>query len=273
MKSKTAAWVIPVIVVVIVLGPSLYNRVMPREPEGPLFMGYRSGVYRIEVTELDVVEQASRHTELEVDHGGRSENGERFKIPSFLGTGRFYMNYGSGTDSTHYHYEYLSNETGLLNTFWEKLGYYFNMSEARLEQEEQSIRYDEDGRGKHFGSMIDGKPIWSRVIEDCGVETGRDTSWVGEVLLEFDTGAEFRLRTYYLRISLVTECEDGAEVKATLRMDDETDIELEVVCEERVDDPKEFFSTIFKVVGIPQSVLEDIELDEVLAAICGNSIQ
>lgn len=269
MKIRTVALVSLAIAIFIIFGPSLFrvslDSTTPRTPGGPWFIGYRSGVYRIEVMELDVIEQVARNEKLNVSHGGKSDNDERFEIPSFLGTGRFYMTYGSGTDSTHYHYEYLSNETGLLNTFWERFGYYFNLSEARLGEEKQSIRYDDDARGKHFGSYIDGKPVWSRVIEDSGVETKRDTSRVGEILLEFDTGAEFGLRTDYLQISLVAESGDGTEVKAILKMDNETDIELIIECEERIDNPKDFFSSIFKIVGIPQSVLKNIEMEEVLA--------
>jgi len=269
MKILRVAWIFLVITIVIIFGPSLFrgstNNGTPRNPGGPLFIGYRSGVYRIEAMELDVVEQVARNEKLDVNHGGKSDNDERFEIPSFLSTGRFYMTYGSGTDSTHYHYEYLSNETGLLNTFWERFGYYFNLSETRLGEEEQSIRYDDDARGKHFGSYIDGKPIWSRVIEDCGVETKRDTSRVGEMWLEFDTGAEFGLRTDYLQIALVAEYGDGIEVKAILKMDNETDIELVIECKERIDNPKEFFTSIFEIVGIPQSVLKNVEMEEVLA--------
>ena len=239
------------------------------EYEGP-FVGYRSQVFRINPLDLEEAERKAVQSGFIVDHGKKSENDEHFEIPSFLGSGKFYLSYGSGTNSTHYHYDYMSNDTGRLNEFWDKFGYYFNLSETRLEKQAVSTPYGEDVKGKELGHGIECKPIWSRVIEDCGVETRCDTSRVGEMWLEFDSGAEFYLKTEYTRVMYETES-DGVEVLVILKMDNETDIELFLECDERVDDPAELFYPVFEIVGIPVSVLKMISIPEIEVGICGTA--
>ena len=236
----------------------------------PYFVGYRSRVLRINPLDLGEVQRKALQSGFTVDNGTRSEKDEHFDIPTFLGSGRFYLSYGSDTNSTHYHYDYMSNDTGRLNEFWDRFGYYFNLSESELDKQAISTPYGEDSKGKDLGHGIEGKPIWSRVIEDCGVETSRDTSGVGELWLEFDSGAEFHLRTEYSRILYETQSE-GVEVLMILKMDNETDIELFLECDERVKNPVILFHPIYEKIGIPVSVLKKVSMDEIEVAICGTS--
>ena len=238
--------------------------------QNPYFAGYRSQVLRVNPLDFDNVQRRAVESGYMVDDGKISEKDESFEIPSFLGSGRFYLSYGSDTNSTHYHYDYMSNDTGRLNEFWDRFGYYFNLSESELDKQAISTPYGEDSKGKDLGHGIEGKPIWSRVIEDCGVETSRDTSGVGELWLEFDSGAEFHLRTEYSRILYETQSE-GVEVLMILKMDNETDIELFLECDERVKNPVKLFHPIFEKIGIPVSVLKKVSMDEIEVAICGTS--
>lgn len=234
------------------------------EYKGP-FVGYRSRVLRINPLDLEEVQRKALQSGFTVDQGKMSEKDEHFETQSFLGSGKFYLSYGSDTNSTHYHYDYMSNDTGRLNTFWDRFGYYFNLSESALDKQAVSTPYSEDVKGKDLGHGIEGKPIWSRVIEDCGVETSRDTSRVGELWLEFDSGAELHLITEYTRVMYETES-DGVEVLLILEMDNQTDIELFLECDERVKDPGKLFHPVFEKIGIPVSVLKKISMDEIETA-------
>ena len=103
-----------------------------------------------------------------------------------------------------------------------------------------------------------------------GVETSRDTSRVGELWLEYDSGAELHLRTDYTRIMYETES-DGVEVLMIIKIDNETDIELFLECDERIKNPKKIFHPAFEKIGTPVSVLNKISMDEIEVAVCGTA--
>lgn len=252
------------ICVIVIFWPVLLANVTSshgNDPGGPWFTGYRSEVMRINQADLDELIHSALQAGLEVNHGFPDDNDEYFEIPSFLGGGRFYMRYGSGTDSTHYHYKYLSNETGRLNQFWERFGYYFNISEFWVEKEKDSIRLDDDAGGKHLGSSYDKKPVWSRVMADCGDETERDETRVGMVLLEFSSGAEFTLRTDYIQIVNETIVED-VEVRIRVIIDGDSDIEFFIDCEEQISDPAGVFTRILTTIGLPKSLVDEVDFEE-----------
>ena len=229
---------------------------------GPLFTGYWSQVIKIESLNLTMVEENARNDQFEVEIGDKYNDDEYFETNSFLGGGSFDLLYGVGTDSTQYNFIYLSNETGRLNQFWERFGYYFNLSDSRLAQIMNSVRYDEDSRGKHFGGEIDGKPVWSRVIEDAGEEINRDTSRVGVLDIEYNTSGRLWLHTKYLQISTTVE----GDVKCTLMVDEDSDIELFIESEEKIEDPRACFILIFEAIGISDPVLDDFKFEEEYAA-------
>jgi hypothetical protein len=59
---------------------------------------------------------------------------------------------------------------------------------------------------------------------------------------------------------------DGVEVLMIIKIDNETDIELFLECDERIKKPKKIFHTVFEKIGIPVSVLNKISMDEIEAA-------
>jgi hypothetical protein len=228
----------------------------------PLFVGYRSQVIRVEPLNLSVVEESARKDQFDVEIGDRYNDDEFFETNSFLGGGSFDLSFGVGTNSTQYNYVYLSNETGRLNRFWERFGYYFNLSSPRLAQVKSSTRYDEDSRGKHFGGEIEVKPVWSRVAEDAGEEINRDISRVGVLDVEYNTTARFWLRTRYLQISTTLE----GDVKCVLMIDEDSDVELFIESDEKMEDPGACFTPIFEAVGIPESFRDAFKFEEEYAA-------
>lgn len=230
-------------------------------PYSPLFIGYRSQVLRVDSKNLSELADLAYKNGLKVEVGDRINDDAYYEIDSFLGGGRFDLSYGIGTDSTQYNFVYLSNETGRLNQFWERFGYYFNLSESELSQIEDGVRYDDDARGKHFGGMIDGKPVWDRVVEDAGDELQRDTSMVGVLDIRYDSGGRLWLRTKYLQISDVIEY-DGLGVECLIVVDGDSDIELCIECDEELDDPNEVFRSMFTALGISDLILDDFILEE-----------
>ncbi|TFH14621.1 hypothetical protein E4H04_09885 [Candidatus Bathyarchaeota archaeon] len=230
-------------------------------PYSPLFIGYRSQVVRVDSRNLSELADLAYKNGFTVEVGDRYNDDEYYEIDSFLGGGRFALSYGIGTDSTQYNFIYLSNETGRLNQFWDRFGYYFNLSESELSVIENGVRYDEDSRGKHFGGMIDGKPVWDRVVEDAGDETLRDTSMVGVLDIRYDSGGRLWLRTKYLQISQVFRYE-GLEIECLVVVDGDSDVKLCVECDEELDNPNELFRSMFTALGISDSILDDFIFEE-----------
>jgi hypothetical protein len=248
------------LIMLLILGPFAYK---PDDvTRGPLFRGYWTWVIRIPPTNLSIVEEHARNNQFDVEVGDRHTDDEYYETYSFLNGGRFHLSYGVDTDTTSYSYFYLSNETGRLNRFWERFGYYFNLSSSRLAQVKSSIMYDEDLSGKHFGGEIKGKPLWSRVIEDAGEEFSRDTSRVGVLEIEYNTTGRLWLRTKYLQISTTL---DG-DVKCTLIIDEDSDVRLFIESKEKIEDPRACFIPLFDAIGIPDSVLDDFKFEEDYAA-------
>ncbi|MBD3172390.1 hypothetical protein GF326_07955 [Candidatus Bathyarchaeota archaeon] len=263
LQSYRLRFVIAILVIVIVtLYISRPLRIIENNgPNSPLFIGYRSQVVRVDSRNLSELADLAYKNGFTVEVGDRYNDDEYYEIDSFLGGGRFDLSYGIGTDSTQYNFVYLSNETGRLNLFWERFGYYFNLSESELSEIEDNVRYDEDARGKHFGGMIDGKPVWDRVVEDAGDELQRDASMVGVLDIRYDSGGRIWLRTKYLQISQVFEYE-GLKVECHVMVDGDTDIELGVICDEELDDPNGLFRSMFSALGFSDSILDDFTLEE-----------
>ena len=53
---------------------------------------------------------------------------ESFHTSSYLNAGDLGLRYGRDDNVTHVVFYYLSNETGVLNRFWERYSFYFNLS-------------------------------------------------------------------------------------------------------------------------------------------------
>ncbi len=230
-----------------------------------LFRGYSAQPIRVDSRNLSILADTARKKGYSVEVGDEYNDDEYYEVDSFLGGGRLSLSYGVGTDSTRYHFTYLSNETGRLNQFWERFGYYFNMSDFWVNQEKNSIRYDDDASGKHFSSSIDGKPVWSRVVEDAGEETFRDDSRVGVLDIEYNSGGELWLRTKYLQISKSVNV-DGVEANCRLFIDGDSDIELRIECEKKIKDVGGVFESIFSDLNLPVSIIDKFDFKENYAA-------
>ena len=235
-----------------------------RNSEGqysPLFLGYGSQVIRVDSKNLSELADLAYKNGFKVEVGDQYNDDEYYEIDSFLGGGRFDLSYGVGTDSTQYNFIYLSNETGRLNQFWDRFGYYFYLNESQLSRVVNGVRYDDDARGKHFGGYIDGKPVWNRLIEDAGEETQRDTSMVGVLDVRYDSGGRLWLRTKYLQITHIIKV-NGREVECLILIDEDSDIELSIECDEELDNPNELFRSMFDSLGISDSILNDFILED-----------
>jgi len=230
-----------------------------------LFRGYRTQTIRVDSKDLSILADTALKQGYNVEVGDKYNDDEYYKVNSFLGGGRFSLSYGVGTDSTHYHFTYLSNETGRLNLFWERFGYYFNISDFWVNQEKNSVRYDDDASGKHFGSYIEGKPVWSRVVEDAGEEKFRDDSRVGVLEIQYGSSGELSLRTKYLQISKSVNV-DGVETTCVLMIDEDSDILLKIECKQKIKNPIDIFDSMFRDLNLPISITNNFKFNEIYGA-------
>lgn len=228
----------------------------------PFGRGYIYSAQIIRVDPLNLTVMANNETLAENNFRiieWRWFNIESFHTSSYLDAGDLGLNYWMDDNETHVVFYYLSNETGVLNRFWERYAYYFNLSEASLENEKQLANYSIFDKKARVVLLHEGKPVWERVFADAGELVVNDYSSVGKILLEFDSGATARLFTNNLKLEQIVPYKTGSELTVRLYIDADSDIELVIFLRnDEVDNrleegPSTYFVPIFEILDLPIS--------------------
>jgi hypothetical protein len=120
--------------------------------------------------------------------------------------------------------------------------------------------YQVDASGPHLGAYVDGvKPDWVTVAKYLGTETGRVDDVVGKLTINYDSGASMILNSDSLLIES-RSVEEG--VVYVVNIDGDSDMCLYVDSSEKLENPIKPFTSMFEMLGIPESELAKLSLDE-----------
>ena len=186
---------------------------------------------------------------------------------AYLYAGDFSLRYWPDDNEATVRLYYSSDETDVLNRFWERYAYYFDLNEADLENEKQHAEYSVSYKDSLVESIHIGEPIWERVFADFGDLVVNDSSSVGEIDLKFDSGATAFFHTNNLVLKNEIPYKTGSILYVTFSIDEDSDIELEIFCDNHKEenkleeDPATYFESLFEVLDLPIS-LDEFEFVE-----------
>lgn len=246
------------VLVSIVLG-SIDTGVSPVHREA-VFLGYISKMTRIDSVNLTVTEKRAWINGYSVTDGqkdGRSDEWVQGRGP-ISGT-YLWLVYTFDSDYTYFSYYYRENDTEAVEWIWGLLADSLSLGGEDLERVKAYSNYGVDAAGAHIGCYLyDLKPDWSKVMAHLGSVTGRDNSRVGLLKVSFDSGANVWLN----EPAIMVERSVSSGVTIGINIDWDSDIILYVDCRWKLEDPKRLFVQVFKDLGLPESDLNDTELEE-----------
>jgi hypothetical protein len=234
----------------------LYLTITPQSGQAPKFMGYISTPMRIDPVNLTEVINIENTPTIKICEEWEIYPKEYVYWPSYLGKDFARITYVRAykENYTQYFYGFDDGGSSTLPIFWEKLEKYLNLTEEELKQvKDRTKGYFTSGK------IIDKKPDWSLVLEDLGDPMGVGTSYVGYEEAVYANKTRSMLNTYCLVVE--TEKENPSMV-IQLLIDGDSDIQLQIDCSKRLDDPKALFIELFEYIGLPTSFLDSIELKE-----------
>lgn len=234
-------------------------QVSPPPGSKPLFLGYRSNTIRIEALNLTQLSQIAKASGYTANHRvGDDEYAEgtvptpscRFNI-AYTYTGNYTV------FSLWFHDD--GNATGWL---WRLLQDSLSLNDAELQQVKKDAysNYEADDFNPHLGTNIDGvKPDWAILAKYLGAETERETYRVGQVRIFFDSNTTMTLNTDALWIE---GKESGSGAVFGVNVDGDSDICIYVDYGAKLKDPISLFTPMFEKLGIPESELAKLNLEE-----------
>jgi hypothetical protein len=251
--SSTLLW--------IAFGNNVHINVMPPPGAEPRFIGYRSNPIRIETKSLTALKHTAIAKGYNVTSGCRGVDAdwlEAYYYPTLDSS--FQLTYSPSMNETYFHFTYpeKSNATMWL---WETLQDSLSLNDSQLKNlrdfttSEMSI----DASGANLGTYIpDTKPDWAKVVKHLGAETGRDTSMVGVLKITYGDNVRMTLR----QDSLLISGADGKGVVCVVNIDGDSDLCLYVDSSEKLENPIKLFNSMFGALGIPDSELAKLSLEE-----------
>lgn len=209
------------------------------------FPGY-GGRARIPPVNLTSLKEQAESVGLETQVWLESDY-ETFRDPAFLGLGVFNLEYHPDDNRNSYHLRYT---TIVPVTFWEKLGYYLNLTESEILEEIRYFNETSTERDNVLGRKMDGKPNWDRIIQDQEILVTNRTSEIGQIHLEFNRQIKIRLNTDYVRIEKRTEY-NGTEINLWILIDTDSDLEITLECGKPLTNPEKIASIFTEELGLP----------------------
>ena len=224
----------------------------------PQFSGYNSNTIRIEPRNLTQLKQAALRSGYNVSQGIFPDDME---VAKGVHPGTFLINSYSNTTWIQFTYDERSNATSWL---WIVLQDSMRLNDTRLAQVKTDFLKGPhwvDSSGNHISAMVHGTPDWSILASFLGKEISRDTENVGYIVVNYDSGASMKLfsDSIYIENNVA-----GSKITCIIRVDSDSDISLWVETPSRLEDPMHLFKPMFDSLGIPESELSRLSLNEIL---------
>ena len=242
----------------------------------PPFIGYQSPTTRIDPVNLTEIVRARKNNEISTNitiHTEHRDEREYVEWDRFMGKGNARISFANV--KTKYSYNFNGNdEKTTLPIFWTKLKKYLHLSDEELQSEifKFNKRVEEQSFGyyRYANGAIDWKkPDYELILADLGEILDFDNSEIGfETTIykdttwsEYNTKCIVRSRFYTKYLVVETEIENPS-ASIVLLIDGDSDIQIEIWCREKLDDPTTVLVDLFDQIGIPTTILDSLELEE-----------
>lgn len=264
VSKKTKIMIAVILVSTFLYITNIINKVN-QAPE-PIFSGYESLPMRIKpvnLTELRLL----RTIETKISKNPHRLDSVSVYWDEYLGHRRAKFSYSYVSGKGSYSFYFGRGNKHVLPKFWVKVQRYFHLSDFELQTEitKYERRYDDkvDGTDQSASGAIPGtKPDFNLIKEDLrntATPLSVDTSQVGYEEMFFNDSAWLKINTESLIIE--TKVEDPS-VSIKVLIDKDSDIQVSMVCRERLDDPKSTLNELFNYLGLSTTILDSLILEE-----------
>ena len=243
------------LLVIIVKIPELVPDV---RSEYPKRTGYYAAPMRIDPVDLDEIIAKGNTSTITIRGEPQINMWESVNWDKYLGQ-RASISYTYWDDYTNYNFHFQDSLGNIaLGNFWTKLEKYLHLSEEELQHEMdlykayRQRKWSNGAGGKIYGK----KPDFDLILEDLGEVIEVDDSEVGYEIIYYDDTATSKLNTYCLVVE--TELEDRA-MSIQLLIDGDSDIQIRIECDYKVYIFRPLLVETFQHIGLPTSLIQDIE--------------
>lgn len=250
-------YVIIVLIIIAMLYAS-FSLFQPNKgfPRTPKFSGYNSTIIRIQPMNLTQLKTTATKAGYNVSSGYYLPAGDEVRgsnpSPYIIWT-------NNNMTVFNFAYDDYSNTT---NWMWQAIQDSMKLNDSQMEKvkiEADNGPHFRDSSGLHVAAILHGTPNWVTLAHFLGVETGRDYSHVGYLIIKFNSGAYMKLNTECIRIEKSVK-EDNAMY--IISVDGDSDIDLWIVSNSKLKDPMHYFVSMFDSLGIPESEVSKLVLKE-----------
>jgi hypothetical protein len=229
----------------------------------PKFIGYFGSPTRIGPVNLDEIVSKGNTSIITIREEQEINIWESVTWESYLGKGIAGFSYTNWDEFSSYHYSYTDGEITTLPRFWLKLKEYFHLSEEELQYEKvkhsASRKTRKWGRSNLGGKFYDRMPDFDLILGDLGEVIEVDDSEVGSEIIYYEDTARSKLNTYCVVVDMELK-DQSTSIK--LLIDRDSDIQVEINCKKKIEDPKKVLIELFENLGLRTSLIESLELTE-----------